>query len=122
LPVLEKAKVVYKKWIDIHRNLERTARFGLGAKIDNSFLDLLEMLRKAVYTPINKKVILLEEASNKIDSSRFFLQLLWEAKLISSKQYISIETDIQDLGRIVGGWKKGLIIKTSAFTAEERKQ
>ena len=122
MPVLEKAKVVYKKWIDIHRNLERTARFGLGAKIDNSFLDLLEMLRKAVYTPINKKVILLEEASNKIDSSRFFLQLLWEAKLISSKQYISIETDIQDLGRIVGGWKKGLIIKTSAFTAEERKQ
>ena len=122
LPVLEKTKVVYKKWIDIHRNLERTVRFGLGTKIDNSFLDLLELLRKAVYTPINKKIILLEEASNKIDSSRFFLQLLWETKLVSNKQYISIETDIQDLGRIVGGWKKGLIIKTSAFTAEERKQ
>jgi len=122
LPVLEKAKTVYKNWLGLHRNIERTARFGLGARIDILLLDLLELLRKAVYTPINKKIILLELASDKIDSLRFFLQLLWEARLISNKQYISIETEIQDMGRIVGGWKKGLISKTSAFRAEERKQ
>ncbi|MCX6760392.1 MAG: four helix bundle protein [Candidatus Nealsonbacteria bacterium] len=107
--------------MEMHRNIERTARFGLGAKIDTSFIDLLELLRKAIYTPVNKKIILLEEASDKIDSSRFFLQLLWEAHLVSNKQYISLETDIEDLGRIVGGWKKRLISKTSAVKAEERK-
>ncbi|MCX6722783.1 MAG: four helix bundle protein [Candidatus Staskawiczbacteria bacterium] len=122
LPVLEKAKVVYKKWMEMHRNIERTARFSIGTRIDNSLLDILELLRRAVYTPIDKKIILLNEASIKIDTSRFFLQILWETKLISSKQYISIETDIQDLGRIIGGWKKGLVIKTSTEKAEERKQ
>jgi len=122
LPVLEKSKTMYKKWVEIHRNIERTVKFGLGAKIDNLFIELLELLRKSVYTPANKKIVLLEEASNKIDSSRFFLQLLWEMRLVSNKQYILLETDIQDLGKIVGGWKKGLLSKTSAFVAEERKQ
>lgn len=105
----------------IHRNIERAARFGLGVRIDIIFLDLLELLRKAVYTPINKKTILLEEASDKIDMSRFFLQILWEARLIPDNQYISLGTDIENLGKIVGGWKKGLISKTSAIKAEERK-
>ena len=121
LPVLEKSKALYKKWMEMHRNIERTARFGLGARINIIFLDLLELLRKAVYTPIDKKIILLEKASDKIDMSRFFVQILWEARFISNNQYISLGTDIEDLGKIVGGWKKGLISKTSALKAEERK-
>ncbi|OGZ79165.1 MAG: hypothetical protein A2358_04200 [Candidatus Staskawiczbacteria bacterium RIFOXYB1_FULL_37_44] len=121
MPVLEQSKAVYKKWLDVHRNIERTARFGIGAKIDNLFLEILELIRKAIYTPVDKKVILLEEISKKIDSLRFFVQLLWETHLIPDKQYISVAVDIENIGRIVGGWKKGIISKTSA-KAEERKQ
>lgn len=108
--------------MEIHRNIERTARFGLGLKIDNLFLDLLELLRGAVYTPIDKKIILLNAAIEKIDMIRFFMQILWENKLCPTKQYISIEAEIQNIGRMIGGWKKGLLSKTSALKAEERKQ
>jgi len=121
LPVLELSKSIYKKWMEMHRNIERIARFGLGLKIDNLFLDLLELLRKSIYTPIDKKIILLGAASEKIDAIRFFMQILWENKLCPNKQYISIETEIQNLGRMVGGWKKGLISKTSVLKTEERK-
>ena len=121
LPVLEKAKTVYKKWMEMHRNIERTTRFGLGLKIDNLFLDLLELLRKAVYTPVDKKIILLDAASEKVDAIRFFLQILWENRLCPDKQYISLESSIQNIGRMIGGWKKGLISKTSGFKPEERK-
>ncbi len=107
--------------MEMHRNIERIARFGLGLKIDNLFLDLLELLRKSIYTPIDKKIILLGAASEKIDAIRFFMQILWENKLCPNKQYISIETEIQNLGRMVGGWKKGLISKTSVLKTEERK-
>jgi len=113
---------MYKNWLEIHRNVERTARFGIGIKIDNLFLEILELIRKAVYTPVNKKLILLEAVSDKIDSLRFFFQLLWETHLVSNKQYISLGAEIENIGRIVGGWKKGLISKTSAFKAEEKKQ
>lgn len=108
--------------MEIHRNVERNARFGIGTKIDVLFLDLLELLRKAVYTPINKKLIILEAVSDKIDSLRFFLQLLWETKLVPTKQYISLGAEIESIGKIIGGWKRGIISKTSALKAEERKQ
>lgn len=112
---------MYKTWMAIHRNMERSSRFGIGNKIDVLFLRILESLRKSVYAPINKKVIILEEVSDNIDSFRFFFQLLWETKLVSNKEYISFATEIENLGKIVGGWKKGLINKTSAMKAEERK-
>ena len=121
LPVLEKSKTMYKTWMNIHRNMERVARFGIGNKIDILFLRILELLRKSAYTPIAKKVILLEEVSDHIDSFRFFFQLLWETKLISHKEYISFGTEIEGLGKIVGGWKKGLLNKTSTIKAEERR-
>ncbi len=122
MPVLELSKSIYKRWIEIHRNTERTARFGLGLKIDNLLLDLLELLQKTIYTPVDKKVFLLNVTSEKIDMVRFFMQILWENKFCPNKQYVSIETDIQNLGRMIGGWKKGLLSKTSAIKAEERKQ
>ena len=112
---------MYKTWMSIHRNMERVARFGIGNKIDILFLRILEVLRKSAYTPINKKIILLDEVSDHIDSFRFFFQLLWETKVISHKEYISFGVQIEDLGKIVGGWKKGLLNKTSALRAEERR-
>ncbi len=111
LPVLEKAKTVYKKWIEIHRNIPRTQKFGIGSKIDFLFLDFLELLRKAMYTPVNKKVELLEDVSGRIDSIRFFFQLLWEAHLVPDNQYISLGSEIENLGKMIGGWKRGLISK-----------
>lgn len=121
MPVLEKAKTMYKQWMEIHRNMERAARFGIGNKIDVLFLRILELLRKSMYAPINKKILLLEEVTDYIDSFRFFFQLLWETKLVSNKEYVSFGTEIENLGKIVGGWKKGLINKTSAMKAEERR-
>ena len=121
MPVLEKAKTAYKNWLETNRNVERAARFSLGLKIDNLFLEILELIRKAAYTPINKKMLMLEEVAGKIDSLRFFFQLLWEAHLVSNKQYVSLGAEIEDIGRIIGGWRKGLFSKTSAIKAEERK-
>ena len=120
LPVLEKAKSLYKNWMEIHRNIERTVRFGLGAKIDSLLLNLLETLRKAAYSPVDKKLLILNEASDKIDSIRFFVQILWEMKFIPNNKYIELETDMQNIGRIVGGWKKGLQSKTPPAGGERR--
>ncbi len=85
-------------------------------------MEILELIRKSVYAQINRKIVLLDKTLEKIDSLRFFFQLLWEAKLIPNKQYIEFGTEIENIGRMIGGWKKGLINKTSAQKAEERKQ
>lgn len=119
-PVIEHLKNVYKRWILIERNFPKCERFGLGQKIDFLFTDLLDLLQRASFSPINIKIPLLEKSLLTIDSIRFFIQLSWELKLISSKQFTLIGQEIEDIGRMIGGWRKGLISKTST-EAEEKK-
>ncbi|MEK7525573.1 MAG: four helix bundle protein [Patescibacteria group bacterium] len=102
--------------------MPRTERFGIGSRIDFLFLDNLELLRKAMYAPINSKIVLLEEVSTKVDSVRFFFQLAWEAGLVSHNQFVDLGSSIEELGKIVGGWKKGIVNKTSAPRTEERRE
>lgn len=100
--------------------MAREERFSLGTKIDLLFLDLLELLRLATYATQNKKVSLLTEAVIKMDSLRFFLQVAWEAKLIPTKQFEHMATKVEEVGRMIGGWRKGLLAKTSPGKGEER--
>ncbi|MEK7609878.1 MAG: four helix bundle protein [Patescibacteria group bacterium] len=97
----------------IHRKIPRTERFGLGNRIDNAFLDLLTVLRRASFTEPKQKIPLLEIAVVKIDDIRFFIQLLWENKLISQEQFISFGTEIYTIGKNIGGWRKEIVKKTS---------
>jgi hypothetical protein len=119
-PVIEHAKNAYKCWILIERNLPKCERYGLGQKVDFLFTDLLDILQKASFSPIESKISLLGQSLSIIDSLRFFIQLCWEIKLIPPKQFTVIGQEIEEIGRMIGGWRKGLITKTSA-KAEEKK-
>jgi hypothetical protein len=119
-PVIEHLKNAYKRWILIEHNLPKCERFGLGQKIDFLFTDLLDILQKASFSPIELKISLLSQSLSIIDSLRFFIQLCWELKLIPSKQFTIIGQEIEDTGKMVGGWRKGLITKTSAETEEKK--
>lgn len=119
-PVIEHLKSAYKQWISIERNLPKCERFGLGQKVDFLFTDLLDTLQKASFSPIDSKVSLLGQSLSKIDSLRFFIQLCWELKLIPSKQFTQIGQEIEEIGKMVGGWRKGLISKTSTEMEEKK--
>lgn len=56
----------------------------------------------------------------KVDSLRFFMQLCWELKLLPTKNFTVIGQEIEEVGKMVGGWRKGLIVKTSAETEEKK--
>lgn len=84
------------------------------------FIELLDTLRKASFSPIGLKIPLLEKSLSIIDSLRFFIQFCWEAKLISTKHFTLIGQEIETIGKSVGGWRKDLLAKTSA-EAEEKK-
>lgn len=94
--------------------MPKCERFGLGQKVDLLFIDLLDLMQKASFSPIETKISLLGDSLSKVDSLRFFIQFCWELKLIPSKQFTLIGQEIEEIGRMVGGWRKGLITKTSA--------
>ncbi len=113
LPVLEHAKTAYKTWLIVHRKMARSERFGIGDRIDVLWLDLLDALRKAAYATLAEKIPALNEVLRKIDVVRFFLQIAWESDLMAQSHFISLGTDVEEIGRMVGGWKKGILTKTA---------
>ena len=112
LPVIEHTQKVYTEWLPIRRNMARDERFGIGKRIDDTFLNVLEQLREASYTSGNGKIVLLGKVLQNTDLLRFFLQIAWECELIEQKHYILLATDVESVGRMVGGWRKGLLSKT----------
>lgn len=92
--------------------MPRTQRTGIGLKIDSLFLEILELTRKAEYTSVNQKILILEEILTLIDSLRFFTQIAWEIKQIQNNQFISIGEEIESVGKMIGGWRKSLLTKT----------
>ncbi len=119
--MLEKTKTLYGEWIPIHRKIPKTERFGLGARIDSALLDLMMTLRRAKFASGERKVTLLEFAVGKIDDTRFLFQLLWETKNISLEQFSGLGQKVEEVGRDVGGWRKGMLAKTPPRKAEEKR-
>ena len=98
--------------------MARSERFGIGDRIDALWLDLLNALRKAAYAPINQKLSALEDTIRTVDSVRFFIQIAWESELMAQSHFISLGKDIEEIGRMVGGWKKGILAKNPPPTGD----
>lgn len=106
-------KESYNIWLVIHRNFPKVERLGLGQKIERAFLDTLELTFCLSYLPPEQKIALLGKAISKFDVVKFFMQLAWESKLIPTDKYSDLILRLEEIGRQLGGWKKGLQIKTS---------
>lgn len=112
--MIQKEKEAYQFWLALHRNFPKVERFGIGQKIEQSFLFVLEMTFTAAYLPPEQKIILLGKAKSRLDILKFFAQLAWEAKLIQDNKYLELSKKLEEIGRMLGGWKKGLESKTPA--------
>lgn len=102
--------------------MPRTEQFGIGKKTDDLFLMLMETLRRASFAAHQEKIPLLTHAVGLTDSLRFFLQIAWENVLVRQNQYIPLATEIEEIGRMIGGWRKGLVAKTPLEKSGERKE
>jgi len=109
--VITKEKEAYHYWLSLHRNFPKTERYGLGRRIDLLFLEILELSFTAAYLPPEPKIILLGKIIPRLDILKFFSQLAWENKLIPEENYIALSQKLAEVGRMIGGWKNGLLEK-----------
>lgn len=71
----------------------------------------MELSFTASYLPIDPKIIILGKILNRLDILKFFSQLAWENKLIPNDKYIELSERLLEIGRMLGGWRKGLLEK-----------
>lgn len=117
--VLGKAKISYSAWFQALADFPKIYRYNLGGKIEGYFLAVLENIFISAYLPGERKAAQLSIAILKLDNLKFFLQLAWENKCLSTEKYTGISTSLDEIGRMLGGWKKGLENKTPAPRTRE---
>lgn len=109
--MIQKEKEAYSLWLTFHKNFPKVERFGLGNKIEQTFLDILELSFSSSYLASEQKIIFLNKTISRLDVLKFFTQLAWEGKLIPTEKYADLSTKLEEIGRMLGGWKKGLLQK-----------
>ena len=109
--VISKEKEAYQYWQTLYRNFPKTERFNLGQKISQTFIEILELNFTASYLPPDQKVLLLIKTSSRLDVLKFFIQLAWESKFIPTEKYIELSKKLEEIGRMLGGWRNSFIKK-----------
>jgi hypothetical protein len=111
--VLVRAKESYKIWHAHLTTVSRVDRSTLGNKIDGIYLSLLELIFRATFAHDKfEKLSIVSQSIAKTDLLKFFLQLGWEHKVLNHSIYGKIILQLDEVGRMLGGWKKNLQEKT----------
>ena len=93
-------------------HIPKTSRYTLGNKIDDLFLKTIEYALLASYLHRAEKLPLIKQAVVKLDLLKFFLQVAWEIQALDSKKYINLSKLLDEIGKMFGGWFKGIKSKT----------
>ena len=83
-------------------NFPRSHRFVLGDRIENIVLEVLELLIEAAYT--RDKAALLKRTSIQLEKLRYLIRISKDMTFISLRQYEFASKQIDEVGRMVGGW------------------
>ena len=113
LPVLTQLKAGYILWYTACAKLPKTAKYSLGLKVDNLFVDAIEAISIATFVSREEKLPHLKRAIARIDTLKVFLQLLWEMKVLDTKPYTAVSEKVAEVGKMLGGWY-GQVIKQNS--------
>ena len=95
-------------WLNIVPHIPKGARHTIGARIENKFLDLLELSYCAYFSEKEKKKEGISKCILVLDTLKFLIHVAWEAKLLSHQQFEGIALKLDEIGKMFGGWKKSL--------------
>lgn len=108
LPIIQRFISVYKLWDEFRDHFPKKSRYTLGEKIGSLFIDTIELLFIASYLNKEQKLPYLQRASGKLSLLKFFLQITWELKVLDNKKYITLSKHLDEIGKMLGGWMRGI--------------
>ena len=101
-PLLEKVYDVYGQSPKISEDQENTLR----RSVEMTTLETLELIVIASRQSIAARIDTLRQASNKLDTVKVFVDLAAQTDLIDESAAKEMETSIQNVGKMIGGWIK----------------
>ena len=95
-------------WIDFVPHMTKNSRFTIGTRIENRFIDLLELAHTTYFTDKDKKAEKITECILLLDTLKFLISIAWEGKIIPNHKFEELAKKLEETGRMFGGWKKNL--------------
>ena len=96
-------------WLSIVPHMSKGSRYTIGNRIENKFLDLLELSYTAYFSRKEEKTEKISDCIFVSDKLKFLISVAWEGKLISNKQYEKVALKLEEAGRMFGGWRNKLV-------------
>lgn len=80
-------------------------RYSLAIHIDQIFAEIVSLTAEAQFSPREIRIIPINQAIIKNDTLKFMLYTLFELKGIDGKKFLSLSVKIEEIGRMLYGWK-----------------
>jgi hypothetical protein len=106
IPIFKKSFELYKLFYALRVKIPKPDRFTIWQKCENSIIGLFVHLLAAGNLAKDAKLPSLEAMSAELNLLRIFLRLAKEVKTINNAQYVELEKNIDEIGRMLGGWIK----------------
>ncbi len=90
------------------KKFPKSDRYTLGQKVFSTLLDILTIVMKAEYLPREKKKFTLLEISPHLDMVKILIRLSYSLQIVTDKDYIRLETEVEEIGKMLGGWIRSL--------------
>lgn len=108
IPIFHRIYDLYKLLHSYHPRIPKAERYTLWQKCENTTLSLLETLIDTSHYSGEKRVHSLYILSNKLDLLKVLIRLAKDTHTIDNSQYLQIQTFLQEIGKMVGGWIKSV--------------
>lgn len=106
LPIINKTYEAYKNLVDINRKLKKRWSYSLGLSVENSILELLDLLVMAKNAPKPLKGNYLIKASACLEVTMMKVRLFLEFKLVNETKVFQLGSKLAEIGKMLGGWIK----------------
>ncbi len=104
IPIFKKSYELYKALYEYLKSFPRQDRYSLGVKCESVILEMLEDIILASQSSKAEKLPILQKASVKLNLLRIYVRLAKEVRALDSKKYLFLQEDIDEIGRMLGGW------------------
>ena len=111
IPILKKSYDLYRAFSGYRKLVPKQDRFAVYDRCEGAILDMVECILEAGYCKSGDKTALLERASVKLNLLRFFVRLMRDTRAIDTKKYTALQTPIDEIGRMLGGWIRSLGVR-----------
>ncbi|MEK7529095.1 MAG: diversity-generating retroelement protein Avd, partial [Patescibacteria group bacterium] len=99
----------YKFYIILYfctKQFPKKDRFTIGKKCEQILLEILELLFDANAKYGTQRIFILKKIDIKLKILKIMVRLAFDVKVIDQKKYISLEKELQEIGKMLGGWIK----------------